>query len=74
MKGVLKSIFFGSVVLASSLATACKIRDFTWDDNLAEHVVINYVTIGTKPVESSNPATKEMLAELNKILTEKLRY
>lgn len=72
MKGFLKSIFFGSVVLASSLATACKIRDFTWDDNLAEHVVINYVTIGTKPVESSNPATKEMLAELNKILTEKL--
>ncbi len=42
---------------------------FNMDDDFSKHVKIVYMTTGDRP---SNSSTKEMLAKLNKILTEKV--
>ncbi|MBQ7656070.1 MAG: ABC transporter substrate-binding protein, partial [Clostridia bacterium] len=42
----------------------------TWADvDTSKHVVINYMTTGDAPTTGANP---EMMAELNKILTDKI--
>ena len=54
----------------SPVARAADIWAEKWADvDTSEHVVINYMTTGDAPTSGANP---EMLAELNKILTEKV--
>ena len=70
------TMVLGLCGLASAESPVAKAAE-TWaekwaDVDTSEHVVINYMTTGDAPSAANAGAQEEMLAELNKILTEKV--